>query len=75
MDMTNEEIIKICKETFNLQDALIGVIGQTVLAVKSEDIKNKIEGVLVYLDCAGTKDDVRLGFRIFAKELLKIIDK
>lgn len=40
--MKNEEIIKIVKQTYNIQDLLIGCIGNTLLRCKEEDFKKKI---------------------------------
>lgn len=73
--MTNEEIIKIVKQTCNIQDLLIGCIGNTLLRCKEEDFKKKIEQTLLYLDCDAYRDDTRTGFRIFARELLNSLDK
>lgn len=73
--MKNEEIIEIVKQTCNIQDMLVGCIGNTLLRCKEEDFKKKIERTLAYLDCDAYPDDTRLGFRIFAKQLLKIINE
>lgn len=74
-NMKNEEIIEIVKQTCNVQDLLIGCIGNTLLRCKEEDFKKKIEQTLAYLDCDTYLDDARAGFRLFAKQLLKIIDE
>lgn len=73
--MKNEEIIEIVKQTCNIQDLLIGCIGNTLLRCKEEDFKKKIEQTLSYLDCDEYRDDVRIGFRVFAEQLLRIIDE
>ena len=73
--MKNEEIIKIVNETCSIQNIVVTCIGQTLLRCKEEDFKKKIEQTLAYLDCDAYLDDARSGFRIFAKQLLKIIDE
>lgn len=73
--MTNDGIIEIVKETCLIQNLIVDCLGNTLLKCKDEDFKKKIEQLLANLDCDGTKDDVRLGYRIFARELLKILDK
>lgn len=74
-NMKNEEIIEIVKQTCNVQDLLIGCIGNTLLRCKEEDFKKKIEKTLEYLDCDAYNDEARGGFRIFAKQLLSVINE
>lgn len=53
----------------------LNCIGISVAKVKNVDFKKKIQNTLAYLDCDAYEDKVRNGFRIFAKELEKIIEK
>lgn len=73
--MKNEEIIEIVKQTCNIQDLLIGCIGNTLLRCKEEDFKKKVEQTLSYLDCDAYRDDTRIGFRVFAVHLINIIEE
>jgi len=72
--MDNAEIIKIFKEEFDIK-MLVDVIGTPILKVKDADILKKIDALLKYLDCDGYyKEDVRQGFRIFAKEFKMLLN-
>lgn len=73
--MKNEEIIKIVNETCSIQNIVVTCIGQTLLRCKEEDFKRKIEQTLAYLDCDAYNDEARGGFRIFAKQLLSVINE
>ena len=71
--MGNAEIIKIFKEEFDIK-MLVDVIGTPILKVKDADTLKKIDDLLKYLDCDGYKEEVRKGFRIFAKELKELLN-
>jgi len=73
--MTNEEIIKIVNETCSIQNTIVTCIGQTLLQCKEEDFKKKITSLLTYLNNEDYNEHTKFGFDIFAKELLKIINK
>lgn len=75
--MTNEAIVDILNNScsISLQKMIIESIGMTMAKVKDEDFKKKIEQTLAYLDCEAYNDEARGGFRIFANQLLRIIDE
>lgn len=75
--MTNEAIVDILNNScgISLQKMIIESIGMTMAKVKDEDFKKKIEQTLAYLDCEAYNDEARGGFRIFAKQLLSVINE
>jgi len=73
--MNNEELVNILSKELNVQAMLVNCIGISVAKVKDVDFKKKIQNTLAYLDCGAYEEDVRMGFRIFAKELEKIIEQ
>ena len=74
-DMKNEELVNILSKELNVQAMLVNCIGISVAKVKDVDFKKKIQNTLAYLDCDTYEEDVRMGFRIFANELEKIIEQ
>ena len=73
--MKNEEIVNILSKELNVQAMLFNCIGISVAKVKDVDFRKKIQNTLAYLDCDAYDENVRHGFRIFAKELEKIIEQ
>jgi len=73
-DMTNEELINIILKELDVQAMLVNCIGISVAKVKDVDFKKKIQNTLAYLDCNVYEEDVRMGFRIFANELEKVVE-
>ena len=67
--MSNGEILNLVKEEFNIVDA----VGGTILRIKDEDTKARIDGLLRYMDCEAYNEHAREGFRIFAKRLKEIL--
>jgi len=73
-DMKNEELVNILSKELNVQAMLVNCIGISVAKVKDVDFKKKIQNTLAYLDCNVYEEDVRMGFRIFANELEKVVE-
>lgn len=73
--MKNEELVNILSKELNVQELLVNCIGTAIAKCKDVDFKKKIQSILAYLDCDAYEEDVRVGFRIFAKELEKIIEQ
>ena len=72
--MKNEELLNILSKELNVQELLVNYIGISVAKCKDVDFRKKIQSVLDYLDCDAYEDKVRNGFRIFAKELEKLLN-
>lgn len=72
--MTNEELVNILSKELNVQAMIFNCIGLSMAKVKDVDFKKKIQNTLAYLDCDSYGEDVRLGFRIFANELEKVVE-
>lgn len=72
--MTNEELVGLLSNEINVQKLIVNYIGNSVAKCKDEDFKKKIHYLLTYLDCGAYEENVRLGFRIFARELEKNIE-
>jgi len=67
--MSNGEILNLVKDEFSIVD----VIGSTILRIKDEDTKARIDDLLRYMDCEAYNEHAREGFRIFAKRLKEIL--
>lgn len=72
--MKNEELVGLLSKELNVQELLVNCIGISVATCKDEDFKKKIQYTLSYLDCDAYEESVRRGFRIFAKELEKVLE-
>lgn len=66
--MTDNKIKAMFKE--ECLDKLTDFICNPIIKVKNADFELKIKQTLEFLDCEAYNMDTRLGFRIFAKELL-----
>ena len=72
--MKNEELVGLLSKELNVQELLVNCIGISVAKCKDADFQSKIQSVLAYLDCDAYEENIRQGFRIFAKELEKAME-
>lgn len=71
--MNNQEIVEIFKKECLPQAA--SAIFTSLVKIKDADFKKRIEQTLSYLDCEAYDDNIRKGFRIFAREMINQIEE